>query len=129
MHHTNARSVRFPVSLVSEIVKAGRIRVIFSKLPRLLRRQTGMIELDVLARDMQGLKELSRVAWKDLANPLLTPLGRREARNQIDQYSIELQRHLQLIEAERSRSRKQSLENNDGRSFSKPRLRLLSGGL
>jgi hypothetical protein len=63
-----------------------------------------MIELGVLARDMHGLKELSRVAWKDLANPLLTPLGRREARNQIDQYSIELRRHLQPIEAERSRS-------------------------
>jgi hypothetical protein len=69
------------------------------------------------------------VAWKDLANPLLTPLGRREARNHIDQYSIELRRHLQPIEAERSRSRIQSLENNDGRSFSKPKLRLLSGGL
>jgi hypothetical protein len=67
-----------------------------------------MIELEVLARDVNGLKELLRVAWRDLANPLLTPFERREARNQINQYGAELRRHLQLLEAERSRSPKQS---------------------
>jgi len=88
-----------------------------------------MIELEVLARDVDGLKELLRVAWRDLANPLLTPFERREARNQINQYGAELRRHLQLVEAQRSRFPKQSLEEHEGRSFGKPKLRLLSAGL
>jgi hypothetical protein len=89
----------------------------------------GMIVAGRLARDVHGLKELLRVAWKELANPLLTPFERREARNQIERCGVELQRHLKLMEAERSRYRKRSLEENDGRSFSKPKLRLLAGGL
>ena len=117
------------VVLASEIVKAGRIRVISSKLPRLFRRQTGDDRAGRLARDVHGLKELLRVAWKELANPLLTPFERREARDQIERCGVELQRHLKLMEAERSRYRKRSLEENDGRSFSKPKLRLLAGGL
>ena len=40
-----------------------------------------MTELEVLDRNTQGLKELLRVAWRDLANPSLTPFERREARN------------------------------------------------
>jgi hypothetical protein len=87
-----------------------------------------MTELEVLARNIHGLKELLRVAWRDLANPLLTPFDRREARNQINQYSAELRRYLQLIEAERSRARKQSLEQSAGHLSGKPQLRLLSGG-
>lgn len=67
-----------------------------------------MTDLEVLARNIHVLKELLRVAWKDLANPLLTAFERREARNQIDQHSDELRRHLKLIEAERSRSQEQS---------------------
>lgn len=63
-----------------------------------------MTELEVLTRNIHGLKELLRVAWRDLANPLLTPFERREARNQISQYSAELRRHLRLVEAERDRA-------------------------
>src|SRR5258706_15290422 len=37
-----ARAAHSPGDLASDIVKAGRIRVIFSKLPRLLRRQWSM---------------------------------------------------------------------------------------
>ena len=69
-----------------------------------------MTELEILASNIQGLKELLRVAWRDLANPHLPPFDRREARNQINQYSADLRRHLQLIEAERSRSRKPATE-------------------
>jgi hypothetical protein len=87
-----------------------------------------MTELEVLARNIHGLKELLRVAWRDLANPLLTPFDRREARNQINQYSAELRRYLQLIEAEHSRARKQSLEQSAGPLSGKPQLRPLSGG-
>jgi hypothetical protein len=73
-----------------------------------------MTELEVLARNIHGLKELLRVAWRDLANPLLTPFDRREARNHVNQYSAELRRYLQLIEAERTRAQKQSLEQSAG---------------
>ena len=69
-----------------------------------------MTELEVLVRNINGLTELLRGAWKDLANPLLTPLELREFRNQIDQYTAELGRHLSgLNEVERCRTRKQSL--------------------
>lgn len=85
-----------------------------------------MTELEVLASNVHGLKELLRVAWRDLANPHLTSFDRREARNQINEYSAELRRYLQLIEAESSRARKQSLEESPGRGEPKPQL--LSGG-
>ena len=71
-----------------------------------LEGETEMTELEILARNIDGLKKLLRVAWRDLANPLLTSFERREARHQIDRYGSELQRHLQLIEAERSHFRK-----------------------
>jgi hypothetical protein len=69
---------------------------------------TQMTDLEVLARNIDELKELLRGAWKDLANPALTPFERREARNQIDQHGAELRRHLELIEAERNRVLEQS---------------------
>ena len=88
-----------------------------------------MTELEGLDRDISGLKELLRVAWKHLANPLLAPFERREVRNQIKQCSAELRGYLQTLEAERRGSRTQSLEEHGGRSFGKPKLRLLRGGL
>ena len=88
-----------------------------------------MTKLEGLDRDISGLKELLRVAWKHLANPLLTPFERREVRNQIKQCSAELRGYLQTLEAERRRSQTQSLEEHGGRSFGKPKLRLLRGGL
>jgi hypothetical protein len=88
-----------------------------------------MTELEVLDRDINGLKELLRVAWSDLANPLLTPFERREARNQIKQCSAELRRYLQKLEVERQAFRKQFLKEQGGRSFSEPQFRLLRGGL
>jgi hypothetical protein len=76
-----------------------------------------MIELEALTRSINGLTELLRVARRDLANPILTPLERREARHQIDRYCVELRRHLLLIEAERSRVRSESSEQSGGRNF------------
>ena len=87
-----------------------------------------MAELEVLDRDIRGLKELLRVAWKELASPALTPHERREARNRITLCSAELRRNLQALEAERASSRKQSLEQQGGPSASKPKLRLLQEG-
>ena len=34
-----------------------------------------MAELDVLDRDIKGLKRLLRVAWEELANRSFTPFG------------------------------------------------------
>jgi hypothetical protein len=79
-----------------------------------------MTELDILARNADGLKKLLGVAWRDLANPLLTPFERREARNQVDLYGAELRRHCQLMEAARSHSRQCALNTNDGNNFHKP---------
>lgn len=84
-----------------------------------------MAELDVLDSTISGLKELLRVAWKNLSNPMLTSFERREALNLIQIYSAELRRYLLVMEAKRTRSRKQLLEEA-GRGREKPKLRLLA---
>jgi hypothetical protein len=76
-----------------------------------------MIELEALTRSINGLTELLRVARSGLANPILTPFERREARHEIDRCCVELRRHLLLIEAERSRIRSESSEQSGGRNF------------
>ena len=85
-----------------------------------------MAELEVLDRDISGLKELLRVAWMELARASLTPYERREARNRIMLCSAELRRH--LAQAELGKSRKQSTEEASVRSAAKPKLRLLPDG-
>ena len=97
----------------------------FPNLPGFFEGEAKMTELEVLDRNTQGLKELLRVAWRDLANPSLTPFERREARNQINQYGAELRRHLQLIEAERNRARKQ-LAQGAAQGVGKPNFRILA---
>ena len=82
-----------------------------------------MTELEVLDSNIDGLKKLLKVAWRDLANPSLPPYEHREARNQIKQCSAELRRYLQLKEAERGRPRNQFLVD-DG--FGKPPVRILA---
>ena len=84
----------------------------------------GMTAPDDLLRTAAGLKELLRVAWSKLADPLLTPFDRREARNQIRQHSAELRRYLQAIEARRLRE--QSTERHPNAAAKKPQLRLLA---
>ncbi len=79
---------------------------------------------DDLLRTVDGLKELLRVAWGKLADPLLTPFDRREARNQIRQHNAELRRYLQAIEARRVGER--SIERHPGAAPNKPQLRLLA---
>jgi len=80
---------------------------------------------EILERNIRGLKELLRAAWRDAGNPLLTSFERRETRNQINQYSAELRRHLHLKEAERSRSRKQSLAKS-AHCFRETKFRILA---
>ena len=85
-----------------------------------------MTELQILARNTQALKELLRVAWRDLANPMLTPFERREARNQINQYAADLRHHLALMEAEQRRLREQSAARSESRGFEMPSFRILA---
>jgi hypothetical protein len=118
------RAARDRHALRQQAVKLCRIRAILPKLPRFIRRQMQMTELEILARNIHALKELLRVAWKDLANPSLTSFERREARNQINEYSAELRRHLQLIEAERNRSSPSGA--NAGAGFRETKFRILA---
>ncbi len=82
-----------------------------------------MIELEALTRSINGLTELLRVARRDLANPILTPLEHREARHQIDRYCVELRRHLLLIEAERGRVRRELIRKSGYRFSEKIMLK------
>jgi hypothetical protein len=96
------------------------------QLPRHCEGEPEMTELQILARNTQALKELLRVAWRDLANPMLTPFERREARNQINQYAADLRHHLALMEAEQRRLREQSAARSESRGFEMPNFRILA---
>jgi hypothetical protein len=108
------------------VERKTRIRVISQLLPRYFESSRGMTELEILDRDIRGLKELLRVAWKELASPALTPHERREARNRIMLCSAELRRQLEQAEA-RSAGKKVSQEPASP-GLVKPKLRLLPEG-
>jgi chromosome segregation ATPase len=69
-----------------------------------------MTEIEVLDRDIQGLKQLLHLAWEDLANKSFTPYEYREKRNEMDRCAAELRDSLKAIEAERQRAREQVQE-------------------
>ena len=83
----------------------------------------GMTAPDDLLRTVNGLKELLRLAWSKLADPLLTSFDRREARHQIKQHSAELRRYLRTIET--SRTGERSPEEHSDPAPKKPDLRFL----
>jgi hypothetical protein len=83
-----------------------------------------MTDPDVLDYKIHKLKEVQRVAWRHLADPLLTTFERREVRNQIRQSNNELRQYLQMM-SERLRFRVRSAEEVAG-GFGKPNLRLLT---
>ena len=83
-----------------------------------------MTDPDVLDRKIHELKEVQRVAWRQLADPLLTAFERREVRNQIRQSNNELRQSLQMM-SERVRFRvRPANEVVDG--FGRPDFRLLA---
>ena len=71
-----------------------------------------MTEPDVLSRKIHELKEWQRVAWRRVADPLLTAFERREIRNHIKESDGELRRYLAMM-SERLRFRPRAVE--DGR--------------
>jgi hypothetical protein len=80
-----------------------------------------MTQPEILDQDIRALQELLRAAWRQLADPSLTPFGRRELRNQMKQYNADLRAHLKRA-AERQPEQSAELE----RSFAKPEMRILA---
>jgi len=83
-----------------------------------------MTDANVLDCKIYELKEMQRVAWRQLADPSLTTFERREIRNQIRLSNNELRQYLQMM-SERVRFRVRSDEEVAGGSR-KPNLRLLT---
>jgi hypothetical protein len=83
-----------------------------------------MTDSNVLDCKIYELKEVQRVAWRQLADSSLTAFERREIRNQIRLSNNELRQYLQMM-SERLRSRVRSPEEGTGGS-GKPYLRLLT---
>ena len=83
-----------------------------------------MTDANVLDCKIYELKEVQRVAWRQLADPSLTAFERREVRNQIRLSNNELRQYLQMM-SERLRFRVRSAEEGAG-GFGRPNLRLLT---
>jgi hypothetical protein len=64
-----------------------------------------MTELEVLERRISEFKALLDDAWRSLSRSSLTTFERRELRNEMKRCGAELQRCLELVDAERSRAR------------------------
>jgi len=64
-----------------------------------------MTELEVLEGKISEFKALLDNAWRSLSGSSLTTFERRELRNEMKRCGAELQRCLELVEAERSRAR------------------------
>lgn len=79
-----------------------------------------MTEPDNLSRKIGELKEWQTVAWRRIADPLITQFERREIRNHMKECDAELRRCLQMM-SERLRS-----VEDVGDSFAKPSFRLLA---
>jgi hypothetical protein len=71
-----------------------------------------MADPDVLDYKIHELKEVQRVAWRQLANSSLTTFERREVRDQIRQSNNELRQYLQMM--------------RPAEGFGKPNFRLLA---
>jgi hypothetical protein len=85
-----------------------------------------MREADVLSGNLQALKELQRVAWRNLADPALTTFERREIRNEIKQTDAELRSYLEMM-SDRSRFRERPVEADMADGSGKFEFRLLAG--
>jgi hypothetical protein len=83
-----------------------------------------MTDANVLDCKIYELKEIQRVAWRQLADPSLTTFERREVRNQIRIRNNELRQYLEMI-SERLRFPVRSAEDVAG-GFGRPNLRLLT---
>jgi chromosome segregation ATPase len=79
-----------------------------------------MSEIEVLNREIKGLKALLTGAWHDLASMSFTPYEYREKRNEMDRHSTELRDCLKALDTEHRRARAQF---NSGTGATKPAAR------
>ncbi len=82
-----------------------------------------MSEPDILSRKIGELRDWQTVAWRRIADPLVTPFERREIRDHIKQSDDELRYYLTMM-SERVRFRARAVEDV-GDIFTKLRFRLL----
>jgi len=83
-----------------------------------------MTEPDNLSRKVIELKEWQRVAWRRVADPLVTDFERREIRNHIKESDEALRYYLEMI-SERLRSQARTVDPRD--NSPKVQFRLLLG--
>jgi hypothetical protein len=85
-----------------------------------------MNEPDFLSHQIHALKELQRVAWRQLADSALTTFERRELRNELKQSETQLRCYLDLM-SDRCRSRVRAVEDDAARAANQFEFRLLAG--
>jgi hypothetical protein len=83
-----------------------------------------MTEPDIVSRKIQELKDWQAVAWRRIADPLLTAFERREIRNHIKESDEELRRYLAMM-SDRLRFQVRAVEDV-GDSLAKLKFRLLA---
>jgi hypothetical protein len=81
-------------------------------------------EADILSRKIQELKDLQTVAWRRVADPLITAFERREIRNHIRESDEELRRCLGMM-SDRLRFQARAVEDV-GDSLASLKFRLLA---
>jgi hypothetical protein len=83
-----------------------------------------MIEPDILSQKIYKLKDWQTVAWRRIADPLVTAFERREIRNHIKDSNAELRRCLGMM-SDRLRFQARAVEDV-GDSFAKLKFRILA---
>jgi hypothetical protein len=80
-----------------------------------------MTQPEILDQDIRALQEWLRGAWRQLADPSLTPFGRRELRNQMKQYNADLRAHLKRA----AELQPKQGEKSPAHSLARPEMRIL----
>jgi hypothetical protein len=88
-------------------------------------QETPMTELEVIAKDIIGLKQLLRVAWEDLGSTHLGSSERREIRSQMRQAALDLHHALRDFQDEHDRLRKLHAEKCEKERPRRAKLRLV----
>jgi hypothetical protein len=88
-------------------------------------QETRMTELEVIAKNILGLKQLLRVAWEGLGSTHLSLSERREIRGQMRRAASELHHALQDFQDEHDRLRKLHMEKCEKEGPRRVKLRLV----
>jgi hypothetical protein len=88
-------------------------------------QETRMTELELIARNIVGLKHLLRVAWEDLGSTQFSQSERREIRSRMRQAASDLHHALQDFQDEHDRLRKLHVAKLEKQSPRRVKLRLV----